>query len=100
MHMIGYLGGDADIYASRRATEGDLRFTGHLVDHDRALSLVIGQDGAVGLSWATLQNAHDPDVAQVWYIGQINEPTEDGMAPSFKLFDVPIDTSRPIRPLP
>ena len=69
MRMIGYIGGDTNTLAARRAKTSDLKVAVEFTDDDRMLVFCVMQTGEVVLSWSKIRGSEKADHLEV--IGRV-----------------------------
>jgi len=69
MHRVAYLGGDADLYCTRRATDADVRLVIDYPEHRAMLTIVVTKDGELALDMGPNQGGRA--VHSMTKIGQL-----------------------------
>lgn len=75
MRMIGYIGGDSNTLAARRANDNDLRVAVEFTDDDRMLTFSVMQTGEIMMAWSAVHGGKPPLHVEV--IGKVVQTEGD-----------------------
>ena len=82
-HMIGYLAGDAETFAARKAIDNDLRLAVDFPDERRMLVVVVAQSGDITMTWTSSQGTGRVD--EMYLVGKIEPMGRSEVNHTFKV---------------
>ena len=100
-HMIGFLAGDADTMATRKAIDHDLRLAVEFPDERRMLLICVMQTGEVTMTWTPTSGGADR-VDEMYLVGIVAPLGESTTHHTFEVNPHPtiIPVTRNIHPRP
>lgn len=75
-HMIGYLGGDSDTLAARRAVDNDLRLAVEFPDERKMLVICVMQTGEILMDWTDIAVGHGGRASNMHIVGVLAEQND------------------------